>query len=437
MKQRLYLFVSLWSVFAGAGCAQLLGIEDSSSGDTVGLPVDARPNTSTDAPMLPGDGPMLPGDGPSTTACAPLPSFGPVTKYGLVDSIALAVGDVNRDGFKDIVVVTRSSTASNVVIFDGSPNGTFGASRQLHPGSPTTATGVLIADVDADGSQDIVTWNGMSPIPPIPSFTVSVHRQSITAAGTFLAAQTFSVPGVAGVVAGKLNGDTRADLVIQSGSSGDTFPYFASTTTAGAFTQGALIATGMMVSHVTDIDQDGLDDVAFSRMAGGLAISFNVNAQTPGTFTPAAVGAGSADNASFGHYSGSATRLDVVMFGDAMPTVGVLYAQTSPRVFEQRSALVDGVRGFTVHTPGNGMKTLDLNTDGRDDVVGDGQAEIQCPTPGTFFPSRSAGTEIRFGDMLSPPEVAVFSDINGNGKLDLIDLPTNGISSAFVEVWLQ
>jgi len=433
MKQCLYLSVSMWAALAGAGCAQLLGIESSSAGpDTT--PVDGNPITP------PGDGPG--GDGGNTTACAPLPSFGPVAKYIIADAIGLAVGDVNRDTIKDLVVVTRSQTASDVQIFNGTmggASGTFGTLRQLHPGSPTAATGVLVADVDADGALDIVTWDGMSPIGQGATFTVSVHRQNTT--GTFLAAQTFSVPGVEGVVAGKLNADTRADLVIQSRSTSgghDTFPYVASTTTAGAFTKGTLIATGMdlTVSHVTDIDQDGLDDVAFTRMAGGLALSFNDNAQTPGSFTPAAVGAGGVDDASFGHY-GSTTRRDVVIFGLLMPG-GILYAQISPRVFEMRSLVVDKLDNNGSHTPGEGMKSVDLNGDGRDDVVGTRNAAIQCPTAGTFFPQPMGSGHIQLGDMNNGPGVAVFTDLNGNGKLDLIDLPgSGGIAATSVEVWLQ
>jgi hypothetical protein len=281
----------------------------------------------------------------------------------------------------------------------------------------------------------------MSPIAPMSSFTVSVHRQNIAAAGTFLAAQSFPVTRLNGVVAANLNGDTRTDLVIQSFSPDDTFPFVASTTTPGTFTKGALINTGMTVSHVGDFDQDGLDDVAFTRAAGGLGIAFNDNALSPGTFQRVSVGAGSAANASFGHYTGQAALQDLVLFGDGspMPGTGVLYAQTAPRVFAQRPALIDGVLGNGVNVPGNGMKTLDLNKDGRDDVVGLREAEIQCPTAETFYPSRNAGAQITFGDPTKPPETRVFTDINGNGKPDLIDLPTGagGIGAAFVEVWLQ
>ena len=86
MKQRLYLSLSLWSVLAGAGCAQLLGIENSSAG-------------SPDGSQSTADGPSMPpvGDGPggNTTACgAPLPSFGPVRSYGIADAVGFAVGDV-------------------------------------------------------------------------------------------------------------------------------------------------------------------------------------------------------------------------------------------------------------------------------------------------------------------------------------------------------
>jgi len=416
------MVVGILPLIACVGCAKILGIEDTS------VPVD---NPGVDAPPF-GDGP-----GPST-ACAPLPSFGPVTRYGAANGIALAVGDVNRDAIKDVVVVSRTMSGGDVLIFQGAMNGTLGAARSLHAGTPTLATGALIADVDADGSMDVVTWDGASPfVTGTTSSTVSVHRQNNAAAGTFLAAQSFSVPGLEGVVAAKLNNDPRTDLAIQNRSmapmESETFPYLASTTTAGTFTKGSKIST-KTISHVGDFDQDGLDDLAFvaARITTSpLEIAFNNHAVTPGTFEPVLVGAGMVENASFGHFTGSTARQDVVVFVGGQ-VGGQLYAQTAPRVFEQRSATVD-VSANSVLVPGDGMKTVDVNGDSRDDVVRGNQVEVQCPTAGTF-----SNANIEIGDRFMPFERSVLTDINGSGRVDLIDLPGLGsMPSSVVEVWLQ
>ena len=378
------------------------------------------------------------GSGSNSNACATVPSFGAVTKYGAANAIALAVGDVDRDGKKDAVVVTRSMTAGDVLIYPGINGGGFGAAHALRS-TATLATGVLIADVDADGSNDIVTWEGASgSVGNQGTLGVSVHRQNINAAGTFLTPQTFAVAQLRGVVAANLNSDARADLVVHSYSLDETYPYFASTSTAGAFTKGTLMASGMMPSHVLDVDGDGLDDVAFTRQSGGLAVYFN-SSSTPGTFTAASVGAGSAQNANFGHF-GSTTRMDIVLWGDGAPNpfTGVLYEQTSARVFVQRSSVIDNLHPIGVYTPGEGFPTVDINGDGRHDLIAINEAEIQCPTVGTFWPSQDAQAQITFGDMSMPTVLRRFTDINGGGKPDLIALDSDGGSTGnFLEVWLQ
>lgn len=387
-----------------------------------------------------------PGTG-NANACATVPSFGTLTSRDAANSIAFAVGDVDRDGKKDVVVVTRSSSAGDVMIYPGANNGGFATAHALRS-TATLATGVLIADVDADGSNDIVTWDGESPLNQTNTFSISVHRQNISSAGTFATPQTISISNrLEGVIAANLNGDTRTDLVVhtfaQATDMDETYPYFASTTTAGAYTKGTLIASAprtsaMTPSHVVDVDGDGNDDVAFTRMASGLAIYFNSTA-TPGTFTSAAVGAGSAENAVFGHFKSTA-RLDLFLWGSASPThkEGVFYEQTSARVFAQRTTTIDNVDVSTVFAPGDGIPTVDINADGRDDVVGRGTAEIQCPTLGTFWPSQSAQTQIKFGDPFKPPSLKQFTDINANGKPDLIAIDADaGIAGNFLEVWLQ
>ncbi|MBS1124117.1 MAG: Repeat domain in Vibrio, Colwellia, Bradyrhizobium and Shewanella, partial [Deltaproteobacteria bacterium] len=203
------VFGLMLPLVASAGCAQILGIEDLNSG---------TPGTNTDGGFDPGKPVDAPGMG---AACAPVPVFGAATNYSVGMGIAVAVGDLNRDGVKDVVVVTLSG---DVVIFNGTGNGLLGPSRPLHT-TPTLATGALIADVDGDGSSDVVTWDGFyMPTGLMGNNTVSVHRQNPTAAGTFLTAQSFSVFGVLGAVAGKLNADNRADLMIASQTTTGTVP---------------------------------------------------------------------------------------------------------------------------------------------------------------------------------------------------------------------
>jgi len=420
MRSRVLKVLELMVPFvAAAGCAQILGIEDLNSG---------APDTTAD-----GGFPPL-GDSGNGAACAPVPVFGAATNYSVGMGIALAVGDLNRDGVKDVVVATLSG---DVVIFNGTGNGVLGPSRPLHT-TATLATGVLIADVDGDGSNDVVTWDGFyMPTGLAGNDTVSVHRQNPTAAGTFLNAQSFSVPGVVGAVAGKLNADNRADLMIVSKQTTGTVPYFASTATAGTFTAGSSIDNGGNLLHVGDIDGDGLDDAAFTTTSMGIKIAFNDG----GTVSSRNIGTGNSSFASFGQYAvhAAADRSQDVVIDQNGP--GALFVQMAPRSFVLQAAVaITGVSGNSSGPPGSGMPTLDLNADGRDDVVGNGTAAIQCPALGTFYPRpNTVGMQIEFGQLIQMPGHSfVLSDLNANGKPDLIGLfPPVGSTAQFMEVSLQ
>jgi hypothetical protein len=66
-----------------------------------------------------------------------------------------AVADLNHDGLDDIVALTNNSSNPAVVVFLGNADGTFSA-PVTYPGPFGTAGGLAIADMNLDGTPDIV-----------------------------------------------------------------------------------------------------------------------------------------------------------------------------------------------------------------------------------------------------------------------------------------
>lgn len=405
------------------GCEQWVGIRDPG----------AAPIGGGDAPIDPRDAELFDS---MTIACAPIPTFGAPVTFSAVGGISLAVGDLNNDGLVDIAVATKT----DVLIFNGGNAGSFSGSHTLGA-SPVIATGLAIADLDQDGRNDLVTWDGFSPDGGVgASGAVRAHRQSTTAAGTFLAAQSFIAPGggnsLQWVRIGKLDDDALPDLVVYTQEG--TVVFTAVAGAPGTFATGAMLTTdgGSRPAAVTDIDGDGFDDVAFVKF-GGLEIKFN-NTATPGTFAPTVTVGSQVDNVAIGTYSSTTPPpgKDLLLFSQ----FGGLFTQTSPRSFLQQDAMAIVNTPITpVDSPTTALQAIDINGDGTTDVGIVGHAALQCPLAGKFFPSQQNDEAIRFDvTPAGPRTVQVLADVNSNGKPDLIRLTEGGSgTNEFLTVRLQ
>jgi hypothetical protein len=359
-----------------AGCDKLLGIDDPQSA-TDGSPGD-------DAT---GDGG---GNGDAPPACAIAPSFGAEVSIDLGGTGSmLAFGDLNNDGKLDVAVAIGTA----VVILHGDGVGGLGTKQTV----ATAATGVAIADFDIslDGD-DLVMWT--------VGGTTVVERNQISG-GNFDVEQPLTGPftNVTRVKTGTIDVLSVPDLVVEDNTARRVFTD--DQITPGTFTREATTVGGAGDDLITleDINNDKAD----ATMVGGgvvkIALSDPNNA---GLFlTPITVGSGVTGNAvAYGNFDGDAAP-DLIVATNGGGVV-FLQSEASRGTFTQKPGKIAGVTGTE-------LQVIDVNNDGRPDVLTPTHLVLQCPAPAAF------GT---FGDIIAivatPPAALV--DLNNDNKPDLV-----------------
>ena len=347
-------------------------------------------------------------------------SYGPSSNY-LVNAIAVA--DIDANGFQDILGVVSTDLG-------GSPTQGYVSTRlQMSAGTfalPPTRFGVgtgpanlVVLDVNGDGKPDLVVANA-------DDHTVSVRFADPAKPGFFLPAIVLSTPGRTplDVAAGNLSGHTDGLLDVVVAASGANNVLVFNQTAAGTFSAPVPVTVGGDPQAVTvaDLDANGFTDIAVATSANTVSVLLQTAASTFAAAVDYTTGvqpvAIKAANLS-GHVDG---KLDLLTanYGAAI----------SPGT-QGLSVLLQGAGGtfaapvhYTTDYRASGLAVGDLNGDGKPDVAVACQGLPGYPGAVSVFLQNASGAgallpAVNYPGVWGPVGVAL-ADMDGDGRLDLV-----------------
>ena len=188
----------------------------------------------------------------------------------------LALGDVTGDGILDLMVTNRGAFTERISVLKGNEDGTFLAKADFAAGSQPAA--IATGDLNGDGNLDLVVTNSIS------LGTVSVLLGNGN--GTFPTKTSYAVGNQPrGVTLGDINGDGKLDIV-SANAGGDTVSVLLGTG-IGTFGTKTDFAVGSQPRAVSlgDVNGDGKLDILVANYAGA-SVSVLLGTGGTGLFAP-------------------------------------------------------------------------------------------------------------------------------------------------------
>jgi hypothetical protein len=359
-------------VVCGPGCGKLLGISDPTpAGGTDGGGEDG-PTVDTSPP------------------CVAAAVFRPEMSFSIgATGMALAEGFLDRMSGKDIAI----AVGDGVRIMSGNNTGTFSQGMKI----TALADGLVIGDWDNDADDDFVVWDegGTS--------VVAIRQNSTMMPSTYFAEQPLTGPftNLQGAVVGFIDGGLIPDVVVKDSMAARA--YTPRQLSPGDFTReaiaiGNLAATDTLLG-LARFNNNNLDDVVFVAENGDVKLAFDGPA-----YAPATVVASDARCVGIGKFDGDGD-LDLMV---GTSTGGVIYRGSPTGSFSPPTGNFPAVTGSS-------MQVIDLNMDGRVDLLLPNRIVYQCPPTTTGGP----GVFTQF-DTIDASGIALAVDVNNDMKPDLL-----------------
>lgn len=321
-----------------------------------------------------------------------LTMLAPVNYASVVVPTAVAAGDFNNDGVKDIV--EQNSSAGTISVLLGNGDGTF----QAPINSVGTGYGsrIVVGDFNRDGNLDVVVSQGA---------TLGVYQGNGN--GTFQAPYYVLAGGtVEDFRNDDLNHDGFDDLIISTPAYGGTTQVFLNNTTGG-FGPPINLGIGPYVRDIEigDINGDGNDDLVETGMGYNVEVFLG---RGNGTFLSASY-----------PYIGTATQMIAVgdLNHDGLADLAVDNGTTLTVMTGTTSGTFTSPTTYSLPIPysyatTSGLRIADINADGNNDIVSDaglvglGRGDGSLYTPTAYGTPTSSATAV--------------ADFNADGALDMV-----------------
>jgi len=341
----------------------------------------------------------------------------PVSGVGSITPVApLVFADFNADGFADAVVVNWNATPLELITLLGHGDGTF-SSGSIATSGTGAPTGAVAADFNRDGKLDVAVL--------LSSPTTEVLIFPGKGDGSFGApiTQPLSDLHPSAIMTADLNNDGIADLVLLT----DSTVYVWIGKGDGTFTATSSIPATYPGIAIADFNGDGKLDIALA--ASGSAMLSILLGRGDGTFPQVVSAAlpsaalGYPGEIVAADFTGDG-KIDVAL----VLASGSSYVITPPAQIAMLAGNGDGTFG-TARLSSGGMQSMqvaDINGDRIPDLVGFGPALVvrYGNGDGTF----QAGAEIFAGDIYSFANFQI-ADLNQDGKPDVALSLNDGVGT--------
>ncbi len=318
-------------------------------------------------------------------------------------SANVSIGDLDRDGHLDIVLVKGRHWPLTDIVLMGDGTGGFRAPRPLADVADRSYSGVLV-DIDADGDLDIVISNDR----PDPNVVYLNDGQGVFTVGSSFGEGEWPTRHVN---VADVNNDGQPDIIVanRNGNRGG-FNYVCMNRGGGRFDADCTPFSSESSTTIApaDFNGDGLIDLAVPHRDGGQShIYLNAGG---GTFL---------EPVPFGPPDAAIRAAEAVdLNGDGLLDLVAIDERAGPSIFfsrADRSFEAARALGGSDATP-YALRLADLNDDGHVDVI---VGYVEARPIAFFNDGLGAFTPVPFGDDQGVAYGFATGDMDGDGVTDI------------------